>query len=186
MMASGEVGLLLSPKYKLILFTIGTKGFWLGYFYFYYYFHPSLVRTSNRIDYFPPSTSPCAIRQRGGGARHHLLMLSHANMRNVMGSSGQVQCSVVLVERRRSLTADRCCFFPSGLLHPRIRIRITIAIAKSSPFASAASLPSSLVVWSLFLFFDRRWWLSDDERGLPRCTTAPIMWCVVNAAKLEP
>ena len=86
MMASGQVGLLLSPKWQLssshVYPTIGrTKGF-------YFILFSSHIR---RMDYFPPSVNVAA---------EHviiLMMLSHTK-RNVYGArqvkSGQVRFSV--------------------------------------------------------------------------------------------
>lgn len=105
MMASRQVRLLLSPKNKLWKVctphvyppTIGTKGFcWLGILFYFYFTYLSLSYVNRiRIDIIFPPSLPCAIRQRGGGARHHLVMLSHAKMlwgsSRQMGSSGQVQ-----------------------------------------------------------------------------------------------
>jgi hypothetical protein len=155
MMASGEVGL----SYALHMFAHHwDQGLLLSsvfYFILYYFsLHIRLCRTYvNRIDYsFPPPLSPCAIRQRGGGARHHLVMLSHANMRNVMGSVGwarQVRSDSVLVERRRSLTALPVTGYCLFVVPFRVSASTSASPSpsqKTASFASGeASLPSSLV-----------------------------------------
>jgi hypothetical protein len=97
MMASGEAGLLLSPKYKLwqvssshVCPTIGTKGFWLGGFLFYFIFSS---RTSIGLIVYPASPSPVPSPStwlRSTSSSCDAFPCEHAKMLFIMGSSSQV------------------------------------------------------------------------------------------------
>ena len=156
-------------------------------FYFIFITHPSLSYVN----------SPCAIRQRGGGTSSSCdaFPCEHAKCYGLVRWARQVRSGSVLA--RAAVMADRATvvdpFRATASAHPHPLIPITIDIAKTSLFASAAlaSLPSSLVAVPVsVLFFDTRWWWLVDAGSLMNVGCHDTLqrlssYHVVNAAKLE-
>lgn len=183
-MASGQVGLLLSPKYTQAYPPLGPRAFcWLGIL---FYFHRTSI---GLIIFHPPPPAPSATPtwRRSTSSSCDAFPCEHV----VSSSDDGLVRSVIMAMLVRAAAAGLSASAhprPSESNHHHIRI-IHIAIAKNLlPCFFSFPFLSSLVVWSLFLFFDRRWWLAPSLLmmlmmmmnvgcWMPRCTAAPIiMW----------